>query len=109
VASGVNNAVSRIAGLLAVAVFGLVLLTSFNRDLDRRLVALSPTSAQRQEVDQERPRLAAAETRDRRVSRAVAESFVHGYRIVIWIAVGLALASTISASAFLSTIDESYE
>jgi hypothetical protein len=102
VASGVNNAVSRIAGLLAVAFFGLVLVTSFNRDLDRRVKALTLSSAESQRVDQQRPNLAAAESSDPRVRAAVAESFVLGYRVVIWMSVGLALASAMSAAVLLS-------
>jgi EmrB/QacA subfamily drug resistance transporter len=97
--SGVNNAVSRIAALLAVAVFGLILYTSFNRGLDRRLDALAISGAERRQVDQQRPKLAAVKTDDARVGRAIAESFLDGYHVILWTAVGLALASALSAFA----------
>src|SRR5215469_10534218 len=41
-ASGVNNAVSRLGALLAVAVFGAILVTIFNHALDHQLEQLKP-------------------------------------------------------------------
>jgi EmrB/QacA subfamily drug resistance transporter len=98
-ASGVNNAVSRAAGLVAVAVFGLMMLAGFNRALDRRLDTLAISGEERRQVDQQRPKLAAAKTNDARVQRAIAESFLAGYHIILLTAVGLALVSGLSAFA----------
>jgi EmrB/QacA subfamily drug resistance transporter len=106
VASGVNNAVSRLASLLAVAVFGLVLYASFGRSLDRRLDALHLTPAARQQADADRPQLAAANNPDPRVQQAIAESFVDGYRVILWLATALAAASALSAWLLLEPAKE---
>jgi EmrB/QacA subfamily drug resistance transporter len=97
VASGINNAVSRVAGLLAIAVFGLMLYSTFSHDLDRRIGALTPSAAERQQVDEQRPRLAAAESDNPEVTRAIALSFLAGYRVILWTSAGLAFASACAA------------
>ena len=97
IASGVNNAVSRIAGLLAVAVFGLLLVAGFNRALNRRIDVLSLSPAERADLDRNRPSLAAIRSENPQVNQAVAASFLSGYRIVLWTAIGLTLASALSA------------
>jgi EmrB/QacA subfamily drug resistance transporter len=102
VTSGVNNAISRIAGLLAVAIFGLILSAGFNRALSRSMAQMPLTSAMRQTADIQRSRLAGAEISDTRLKHQFDEAFVSGYRDVIWFCIGLALLSSLSAQMIAS-------
>jgi hypothetical protein len=94
----VNNAVSRIAALLAVAAFGALLTGVFQTALDRKLNSTDISAAARAHIEAQRSRLAAAETDDSLARQAINEAFVAGYRAVLWVAVGLALASSLSAA-----------
>jgi EmrB/QacA subfamily drug resistance transporter len=102
VASGINNATSRIAGLLAVAVFGLVLSAVFNRTLTHSLAQMQLSSSVRQSAEGQRSKLAGAQINEPPVKRAFDEAFVSGYRDVIWISVAMALLSALSAQMIAS-------
>lgn len=101
VASGINNAVSRVAGLLAIAVLGLVFAAVFNRGLDLGLDALRLPASERQSVEEQKDKLAAATSNDTRVRRLIDESFVSAYGVVLWIAMGLSVASAVSAAVLI--------
>jgi EmrB/QacA subfamily drug resistance transporter len=102
VASGVNNAVSKIAALLAVAVYGLVLSAGFNHTLDRSLAQIQLSPAVRHEANIQRLKMAGAEIKDPQVKRAFDQAFLAGYREVIWLSVALALLSALSAQMIQS-------
>src|SRR5882672_4444302 len=104
IASGINNAVSRTAGLLAVAVLGIVMLHSFNSRLDQRLQTLAISPEVKQALDSQRNRLAAVElpqnidpATQHILKQAVDESFLSAFRRVMAVAAVLALLSAVSA------------
>ena len=92
IASGINNAVSRVESLLAIAILGAVLFSAFNHSLDTGPARALPAT--------ERIKLAAASTSDAQTRQAVQDGFIAGYRQVIWIAAALALASAATAALF---------
>jgi EmrB/QacA subfamily drug resistance transporter len=104
-ASGVNNAMSRVAGLLSIAILGTVLNGVFVHSLERRLDALALPAATRSAIEAQRSRLAAASSPDLHGREAIEGAFVDGFRAVVWIAAGLALASSLAAALW---IDERY-
>ena len=103
IAAGINNAVSRIAALLAVAVFGATLNSVFQTALSRKLEALSLPTVLRAEIEMQRSQLAGIQTKGFGAQEAVKESFVSGFRAIVGIAVVLAVASSLSAAALVSS------
>lgn len=104
VASGINNGISRVAGLLAIAVLGAVVSASFSSAVDERLPreSLSPAAAQAVERVQERP-LGALRTRrlDRveaqRASAAVADASASAFHTGVAIAGALMMLGGLAA------------
>ena len=104
VASGINNAVSRTAGLLAIALLGVVMLQVFDRNFEPRLAASDPPPEALRAIEQERHKLTAAAlppsltTAQRAaVERDLALSYVAGFRTVMLVSAGLALSGALVA------------
>jgi EmrB/QacA subfamily drug resistance transporter len=101
VASGINNAVARVAGLLAIAIFGVLFARTFEARVRTRLDHLPLSVSAREDIDRELPRMAGADIAhvasipptERPVVRAIIdEAFVFAFRVVMTGAAGLALA-----------------
>lgn len=104
VASGVNNAVSRAAGLLAIAVLGLVVATTFASSLDSRLNTLQVSPAVRSTLDAQRSKLVDApvptgvtRTERAQIEDTLKEAFVAAFRASMLIAAALAVGSAVLA------------
>jgi hypothetical protein len=100
--------VSRVAGLLAIAVMGIFVLGTFNSSLDSRLAHLELPSQVEQTLDEQRVKMAGAEVPAgvssevrAEIEQAIAESFVTSFRVAMVTAAGLALASALTASVMI--------
>jgi hypothetical protein len=108
IASGVNNAVARLAGLLAIAVLGIVMVSVFSGSLQGHLAVLNVSPGVRQQIDAQRTKLAGIEiptgvSSDQAASieSAIDDSFVTGFRVVMLTAAGLAVMSALSAALLI--------
>lgn len=108
-ASGVNNAVARVAGLLAVAVLGLLIYGAFSANLDVRLQEMDLPGRVRSELETAKADLGATEAPEdvdagtaAQIEHAIEESFVAGFRVVMIVSAGLALASALAAALLVS-------
>jgi EmrB/QacA subfamily drug resistance transporter len=109
VASGVNNAVARVAGLLAIAVFGVVLVRTFDARVGARLDRLALPSQARAAVDRELPKMAGAEVdaasiepqQRPAIRSAIDDGFVSAFRLVMIGAAALALMAAAFGAAIV--------
>jgi len=104
IASGLNNAVSRVAGLLAIAILGLLLSHSFDAALQRRTRVLPVAPEVLRDLEAQRGKLAGMQIPSAldpgmraATERAIAESYITGFRSVMLVSAGLALAAALCA------------
>jgi MFS family permease len=106
VASGINNATARVAGMLAVALLGAIAVGAFRSNLDMRLSDAQVPMQMRLALRAEASKLAEAQVprmgdeRERQqLTRILHESFVHSFRVLMLISSAIALLGAV-CSAF---------
>ena len=110
-ASGINNAVSRISGLLAVALLGAVAVMIFGSALEAHLAGLDLPPDVRLAMQEQITRLAEAQPpaalgseQQQMVTAAVRESFVTSFRIVSLICAVAALLAALCAALTIQNV-----
>jgi EmrB/QacA subfamily drug resistance transporter len=99
-ASGINNAVARVAGVLAVAVLGAVMAAAFAHSLRQSLAALNLDADMVRQLESNVAKLGTLDAPPNAdpqttatIRSAISEAFVFGFRLIMLLCAGLALAS----------------
>lgn len=100
IASGINNAVARVAGVLAIAVLGIVMVAAFAHSLRNSLSSLNLKPDVVHELESNVPRLGDLRAPPgvdpqtaAMIRAAVVHAFVFGFRVIMLLCALLALAS----------------
>jgi len=104
VASGINNAVARAAGLLAIAALGALMSARFNRALDRAIARHAWPADVALAVEAQRGKLGGAEFPEtiepglrEALRRAFDEAFVTGFRTLMLVCAALSALAALAA------------
>ncbi|HEV2400162.1 MAG TPA: MFS transporter [Candidatus Sulfotelmatobacter sp.] len=107
-ASGINNAVARVAGVLAIAILGIVMVKSFSSSLNRSLAGGLLPPRILQYVQANEIKLAGLDLpsgldadKTALIQVSISHAFVFGFRCVMLICAGLSLASAAVASLMI--------
>jgi EmrB/QacA subfamily drug resistance transporter len=107
-ASGINNSVARVAGVLAIAVFGILMFKSFSKTLDIEIANLhlpqtviSEIDSSKKELVEMQPPKTLDSNRRQEFQSAVATSFRNGLRMVLFCCAALAIAGSLCAWKFV--------
>lgn len=108
-ASGINNAVSRVAGVLAIAVLGVVMVADFGTHLhqqfERRAIPAGVRGALQADVTKlaalKPPRGIDSQTA-LAIEASIVSSFVASFRLIMWISALLCLAGSAVAFRFIA-------
>src|SRR6266496_2452602 len=99
-ASGINNAVARVAGVLAIAVLGAVMAAAFAHSLRHSLAGLNLNPGMVQQLESNAARLGSLDAPPSvdfqtatTIRSAIADAFVFGFRLIVLLCAVLALAS----------------
>ncbi len=99
-ASGINNAVSRLAGVLAIAVLGVVMVLAFGSHLNHSLRDMLLPPAVLRELQTNKIKLAGlqapsglASSTAYAINESIRQAFVFGFRIVMLLCTSLSLVS----------------
>src|SRR5581483_11769915 len=111
-ASGINNGVARVAGVLAIAVLGIVMVKSFSSRLDRDLEHEDLPEQAVQTIQSNQTKLAglpvpadlSPPTRAA-VRELINQSFIFGFRVVMLICAGLAVMSAVITGVMIKNSD----
>jgi hypothetical protein len=99
-ASGINNAVARVAGVLAIAVLGIVMVNAFASRLNHSLAHLSLPRDALSKIQADEIKLAGMQVppglnpdTKATIKASIGEAFLLGFRIVMLICAGLSVTS----------------